>query len=463
MAIPSPNPLAEGPSGSPAQRWWLLLIPLGALLLLLAIVLIVILGVMRGAGGEEANPGMSISVIKLTPTPFSPPPPSGACETIISSGAMQVVASLPISLTVAGQVFPVVAFVSEQAEWAYPADGSGAAVWVCGTVVNYLVGLEPTAENEALLAALRPGDEIELYRSNGSVLFFRFVELQQVEENDATVFEQSQPGLTLIVLGEDGMWQIAKADYATEREPVQPPSETLAQPGQAVWVGDVQVTVERGHVERGAGSLAPGTMVYLVEFTVQNSGTVALDAGAFGMDLRDGVGNVYLPSPAAVALGDYGPLEGGIAPGAAAQGTAGYVVPEALGGPALLWTFRPWPGSDARASVSIPYEGGAGGGVGPEPAGRAQVTIADIFVDEDVLVIEGEVRNVGDGVLTVEVDGITLSSSAGMGELRMAAPPLPWSIEPGQTQIVELQYDVPGASTALLTLLGYSFEIGGLD
>jgi len=44
----------------------------------------------------------------------------------------------------------------------------------------------------------------------------------------------------------------------------------------------------------------------------------------------------------------------------------------------------------------------------------------------------------------------------------MAAPPLPWTIQPGQTQVIELQYSKPDASTALLALLGYSFEVRGL-
>jgi hypothetical protein len=63
----------------------------------------------------------------------------------------------------------------------------------------------------------------------------------------------------------------------------------------------------------------------------------------------------------------------------------------------------------------------------------------------------------------VEVRDIILSSSAGMGELIMDAPPLPWTIEPGQTRVIELQFETPDASSVLLTLLGHSFEISGLE
>jgi hypothetical protein len=328
-------------------------------------------------------------------------------------------------------------------------------------VVNYVVGLEPTPENEALLAGLRPGDEVKIHLSNGVMLLFRFAEQRAVAANEASVFEQIRPRLTLILEREDGTWQIAKADYVAETEPVEPPSGTLVQVGQPVRMGDAQVTVIKGHAERSGPDLLPGTMAYLVEFSVENVGTVPLDATAFDMQLQDGAGNGYLLSPAASAAGEHGPFSGEIAPGATVQGTAGYLVPETLVGPTLTWTFSPRPGSELRASVSIPYEAGAE----PTAPDQAEVTVTDAFLsgDGDVLIVEGEVRNTGGQMLTVTLSDISLTSSAGMSELRVAAPPLPWAVEPGQTQVVELQYAKPDASAALLSLLGYSFEIKGLQ
>jgi len=179
------------------------------------------------------------------------------------------------------------------------------------------------------------------------------------------------------------------------------------------------------------------------------------------MQLQDSVGNGYLFSPAASAAGEHAPLSGEIAPGATVEGTAGYLVPETLGGSALIWTFSSQPGSELRASVSIPYAGGTG----PVSAAQAEVTITDAFLsdDGDVLIIEGEIRNTGETPFTVEMDGVSLTSSAGMSDLALAAPPLPWTVEPGQTQVIELQYARPQASAALLSLLGYSFEIQGLQ
>ncbi|MFQ6101866.1 MAG: DUF4352 domain-containing protein [Anaerolineae bacterium] len=462
---PQPEPAASSvkPAGPPRRRC-LVIIPIvgGIFLLMVVAALILFLGLQRLFHTGETGAGMPLEVTKLAPTPFASPLPPPSCETIISSGDVQVAVSFPISLGVGSESFPVVAVAPEQGGWTYPQDYPGSAVWICGTVVNYVVGLEPLPANEALLAGLRPGDEIKLYLSNGAVLLFRFVEGRETTANEAGVFEQFRPRLTLILESGADTWQVATADYVAETEPVQPPPSggALAQPGQPVRVGGAQVTVIEGYAERSGPALLAGTMYYLVEFSVENVGAVSLDANAFNVQLQDGVGNRYLLSPEASAAGEHGPLSGEIEPGATVQGTAGYLVPEALAGPTLVWSFSPQPGSELRASVSIPYEGEAG----LVSRGQADVEITDAFLDGggDVLIIEGEVWNRGSGPLTVELSDISLTSSAGMSALRSAAPPLPWTVQPGETQIIELQYEKPDAPTALLALLGYSFEIGGL-
>ncbi|RLC80549.1 MAG: hypothetical protein DRJ03_04755 [Chloroflexi bacterium] len=471
MSEPIPTTTGDTPQAEPiksSRRSCLLLIPIagGILLLLIAGALMLYLGIKSVF--FKGNPGMPLEVVKVTPTPFASPVPIAlSCQTIIGSDDVQVAVPLPISLTVASEPLPITPIMPEQAGWTYPSDSSGSATWICGTVVNYVLGLKPTPDNEALLTNLRPGDEIKLHLSNGVVLFFRFVEQREAAANEATVFEQFRPRLTLILEMESGGWQVATADYVAETEPVQPPQPgTQIQLGQPVRVGDAQVTVNRGHAESGGEGQSAETMYYLVEFSVENVGAAPLDAGGFTMQLQDGVGNQYLLSPAASSAGEHGPLSGEIAPGDTVQGTAGYVAPKMLAGPTLTWTFNPRPGSELRASVSIPYEG-EGGGAEPAP-GQAEVRITDAFLNSagDKLNIEGEVSNVGNTPLIVEFSDISLTSSSGMGELILAAPPLtpaPWTIEPGQTQVIELQYARPEASTALLALLGYSFEIQGLQ
>ena len=452
-----------------SRRNCLIIIPLagGILFVLIAVILLLVLG-LRQAFVQQASTDMPLEIVKLTPPaiptaqPSPLPPPQQSCETIISSDDVQVAASLPVSLTLGGEPFPIVAIVSGEQGWTYPSGHTGAAAWVCGTVVNYVVGLEPTPENETTLIGLRPGDEIKMHLSSGTVLVFRFVERRETEANEASVFDQMRPRLTLVLEKQDGAWQVAEADYASEIEQIPPSTGTLTPPGQPVRVGDAQVTVTEGHVERDAADLLAGTMYYLVEFSVENVGIAPLDASAFNMQLQDDVGNIYLLSPTASEAGANGSLGGEIGTGSVMQGTAGYLVPETLVGPALIWTFSPRLGS-ALASVSIPYEASV---EQPSVGERAEVTLDEdgTFLSSDGgnLVIGGQVHNVGEVPITVELSDISLTSSAGMSALVSNAPRLPWTLQPGETQVFELQYDTPAASTALLTLLGYSFEIRGV-
>lgn len=460
-----PTPTSEKTSTlGPQQRRQLLVLTMlgGAVLLLAAIAIIVILG-LRGIGQPSEATATPTPTERIEPTPTSPssPVPTTICETIISGGDVEATVALPLLLMLKDATFPIEPIVPAEEAWNYPPDRSGTAVWVCGTVVNYAIGLEPTPENEALVTGLNPGDEIRLQLASGAVLPFRFAGRREVTAGDADAVAQQQPRLTLILTQGD-TWQIATADYVAEAESVAPPvSEGSASPGQPVQAGDARVTVNRGHVQR-TGDIPPDTMYYVVEFSVGNEGEVPLTADRFAMRLNDSVGNTYLLSPAASVAGEFGPLSGEIAPGASAQGSAGYLVPDPLPTGPLVWTFSPSPGSEAQASVSIPYEGEAEG----EPSvTQASVAIDDAFFSRDgsTLILEGEVRNTGTESLTVEQADISLSSSAGLGEFIMAAPPLPWIIEAGEGQIIELQYQRPDASTVLLELLGYSFEIDGLQ
>jgi hypothetical protein len=180
------------------------------------------------------------------------------------------------------------------------------------------------------------------------------------------------------------------------------------------------------------------------------------------MRLRDELGNTYLISPSASGAGEFGPLSGEIEPGASAQATAGYLVPHPLPPGSLTWIFSPRPGTEAQARIAIPYESAIDN---PPSTAQVDVTVDDAFFSSDgnTLIIVGEVRNGGADPVTVKPADITLSSSSGTGQLVMAAPSLPWSIGPGQAQVIELQYQRPAASTVLLELLGYTFEIGGLQ
>jgi hypothetical protein len=99
--------------------------------------------------------------------------------------------------------------------------------------------------------------------------------------------------------------------------------------------------------------------------------------------------------------------------------------------------------------------------------GFARVTVDtdDVFVDRDdgLLDVGLRIENISEGVVQVTEEDVSLSSWTD-GELPLvaAAPLLPWTVEPGDLQLFQLQFDLPTADTALLSVLGYTFSIENL-
>jgi len=461
--MPEPTPPAKPPMGPSflQGRQELILSIIGASVLLFAAIVIIIFLGLRGTGQRNAGTPTATNEAQPTLESSTSRSPTRTCETVINSGNVQVSVALPVSTTVKGTEFRVEPILPEGDAWSYPPTRSDVALWVCGTVVNYVIGLEPTPGAEALIKSLVPGDGIKLQLANGTVLPFRFTARREVPPGQQDVLSQQQPRLTLL-LAQDDVWQVAIADYVAEEESTEAlaldPSALLGQP---VDVGGARVIVDRGHVRQDP-NLPSGTMYYLVEFSIENVGDAPLPTGSFSMRLRDELGNTYLVSPSASEAGEFGPLSGEIEPGASSQATAGYLVPQPLPPGSLTWIFSPRPGTEAQARIGIPYESAAGS---PPSTAQLDVTVDDAFFSSDgnTLIIVGEVRNGGADPVTVNPADITLSSSSGPGQLVMAAPSLPWSIEPGQAQVIELQYQRPAASTVMLGLLGYTFEIDGLQ
>ncbi|NLE46247.1 MAG: DUF4352 domain-containing protein [Chloroflexi bacterium] len=448
----------------PSIRSLPILIPVvgGVILLSVAAVLIIILLLQRVVFRGEITPtSMPAEEVSVTPTvSISPlPPPVTSCEAIVSSGDSEAPLALPVSLTLGTQTLSVLP-VEIQGDWTYPSSYAPASVWFCGTVVNYVIGLSPTEDAIEEFSNLAPGDEVALHLSSGAQLVFRVSERRQVAANTPEVLEQRRPRLTLIVEQDSDTWQVATAEYEAETEaPI--PAGTLAEPGHLVPLGDAQIAVVQGYSVSDAPGLQPETIYYLIEFSIENTGSSALDVGALTMRLQDSAGNWYLISPVASAAGERGVLDSTIAPGESGEGSAGYIVPSTMPGPRLIWTVIS-AAAPEQASFAIPYEAP---GVSEPGAAQVEVAVTDAFVsrDGDAVVIEGEIVNVGDRAINVALDEISLTSSAGISELRMAAPPLPWTLDPGRRQVIELQFVRPDASAVLLALLGYTFEIQGLQ
>lgn len=454
----SPAPPSSPPPSSPPGRNIARVPPvvlwLGGVGVAILLITLVALLALRSVLFPRRPEGIPLSVTKVVPgvSPLPVPAPP-----VAEIGNTEVSLPVPTSLEVGGRTFPVQPVRVEGGVWTASESDTGAALWAYGTVIHYVLGLEPTDENRALVGGLREGDEVALRLSSGAHLTFRVVQQKTVAPNDTSLFAQTRPGLTLVVLDE-GERLAAVADFRDLVEPTPSAGGPTAGPGQPVQVGTARVTVIEGRAERGLPDLPGGTVAYFVEVVVENGGAAALFPRDFVADLLDADGNRYIPSPSLAGRGKYGPLPGEIPAGGRAEGTFAYVIPEAVSGPALTWVFGPQATSELRARFSLSYT--------PPPAGvaEAEVEVTQAFLGEggEVLHIVARVRNRGSAALKVTEKDISLSSRAGLGELQVAAPPLPWEIGAGGEREVELQFARPRAPSCVVTILGYTFEISGL-
>jgi hypothetical protein len=99
----------------------------------------------RPTGGAE-----SVGVTKLTT--FLSPPMIPDNLTVILEDNMPLRTVAPTQVNVAGTQYPVTAVLPEQGRWPLPAEQDALALWIHGTLVNYVVGLPYTAAAESLLA-----------------------------------------------------------------------------------------------------------------------------------------------------------------------------------------------------------------------------------------------------------------------------------------------------------------------
>lgn len=453
-----PGELPASPKGTAGRRL-LPLLPIGVGVVLgVALLAVILVVVIRSIVVPRDSGGIPLEITRISGSPGATPTAPAGRALVAEVGDTRVSLPAPVLLEFAELSFPVQGAAADEANTWATSFQPGGATWVHGTVINYVLALEPTAENQAAVENLQQGAPVLLRLSNGTRLTFRAAARREVTPNDPELLTQSGPGLTMVLPREDEQWLVVSADFEAAVEPPLPDGATAAAVGQAVQVGDARVVVQEGSVRSQVGVPEPQMMEYVVEFLLSNTGSSPLAPETFLMELTDGVGNRYSLSPTASQAGSYGLPAGPIGPGQEVNGSAGYVVPETLAGPTLTWVFSPDPSSELRASFIIPYT--------PDTASPpdADVNVYEAFLGEDgeVLHILADVDNYGDSSLSVTENDISLSSSAGPGQFQIAAPPLPWTIPGDDYREVELMFARPDASSCVVTILGFTFEISGL-
>jgi len=444
------------------------------LLMLTAVVVFAFYQVFVRRGGDDGPPDAPTPTQSVAVTPF---PTAALAESpvfvpVVSSTDVRVPIALPERLTVGETAFTVQAVQASAGTWpAVPTTGDSVN-WAYGTVVNYVFRMAPTVENTEMLAALGVDARLSLHMSSGVVLNFNVDEITTGSTEGSSVFDQTSPRLTLGLLADDPSQQkvVTASFFGDEVGEIEVLSgAAIGLVGTPVDQGPVLVTIlEIYQANAGEAGLPPGTGYLLIDLRVENVGTTVLEPEVFQTFVSDEAGERYPLTMLAEQFAHYGVPTEPLAPGETVIGSLGYLVAGSPEGQ-LRWVFNPLPGSDYWVVVPIAYDSPPAVPTSePPPAiGFARVTVDtdDVFIDrEDGLLDIGlRIENISEGVVQVTEEDVSLSSWTD-GELPLvaAAPLLPWTVEPGDLQLFQLQFDLPTADTALLSVLGYTFSIENL-
>ena len=353
---------------------------------------------------------------------------------------------LPTTIEVAAQTFPVTAVLPEQGRLPLPAERDDLALWIHGTLVNYVIGLTYSDMNASLLAGLSGSDRITLTLANGTELAFGSPQTRRVDAADTSPLAQDTPGLTLLLLGgESASRVVVHARYLPETR----------LPGSEQQSGGLSLEVDRASVVRDETPFEADSQYFLVEFQITNTTQSAIEPTFFDMVLEDDAGQRYVVNEEATALGDYGRITYVIEAGATARGSAGYVIPTRVP-PPLVWVFRADPTTAAAARFALDYR--------PPVAGPPQpdVELLDVFMDtaRNVIVVSGTVYNDGESALQVTAESVRMTAGGERAEIVAAAPQLPWTVGAEGYIDFELQFRTPpNDEDFFLTMLGFEFEL----
>jgi hypothetical protein len=397
----------------------------------------------------------------------TPAPTQGPSAPVLiagSAGTIPLTLTAPSRIEIKSRGFEVIPVEVAKGAWPYQRGtlGDDKAIWVFGTLINYVIGLEASPSATTLLQDLTEADVITMTTYSGRAVLFRYSGRQWVTVDKTDVFRQMRPGLTLVLLGETGDDRlVVSATYLAEGEAT-PVGIALAKVGALVDVAGARVSAIDGRLIRNVAGLPVGNAYYQVDFSVTATGPGALDASLFQMELSDAAGKRYALSVPASQAGSYGLPGGQLLPGITLTATAGFVVPDDLPGANVIWIFSPRVGdaSPARFQLAV-----AGPPPTPDPRSRVvvQVTGARYSNDTAEIIISGGAGNSSKEPVTISLSDISLQAGDLLVQVTVTEPGLPWVLQPGQNLAFTIRFARPPAGTAVFRMLQSSFELSGLE
>ncbi|MCA9939991.1 MAG: DUF4352 domain-containing protein [Anaerolineales bacterium] len=390
-------------------------------------------------------------------SPVSTSAPDVVVLGISNSATISVTLSTPMTLGVDGEQFGLRAeSVPTGERWQPQLVGTNTAVWVYGTVVNYVVGLADTAETRALMDGLAPGDLISLTTRGGAVSQFTFASRDIVPASSPDVFAQHTPGITLVLLGTEGDNRLVVHGRYVVPETTSSSASSVVELGETAQLDNVQITVLGTTHLANEPSTPPGFAFFLVDYELLNVGRDQVDLSRLRLALIDQFGNQYAVNALAGQFGNHPLATGTLGADQRVEATVGYQIPASLNTPTLRWVAQ-YGESNGKVEVNLPFSRG-------EDANAAVVTVlqAEVSLDGTSLTLQGQVTNLGAQRLVVEERVVSLSSAGTVYLMFANNPAFPWVVDAGQTIPFTLTFQRPQEATAVLSILNYPFELNGL-
>lgn len=398
-----------------------------------------------------------------TPTPEAVRPADTdefTIEVISESGTISVTLETPVFVNIGGQEFSVEPVtVPESGPWSPSPSSETTAVWVFGSIVNYIFGLDDTQDNRALLDSLELGNEVVLTGRSGSQLTFAVSSREMVSSDNRDIFAQRAPAVTLVMVDDDPEAErlVVRGEYVVSTAGSSPEAGRVVELGQTAQLDDLQITATSSSYLAGRVEAPPGFAFLLIDYQAENVGVTSLNSASLSMVLADDNGNLYAPNAAASQLGNYRPLSGTIGPGQNIAATVGYQIPVGLTSPSLNWQVTNMT-TGSGIQVTIPFQN-------IQQAGQqvnVQVQQAQVSADGTSLLIIGQATNLGEQPVVIDVDVVTLTSEGTLYLMLSTNPAFPWVISPGQILPFQVTFQRPSGSSAIFTVLNNSFQLSGL-
>ncbi|MFW5942426.1 MAG: DUF4352 domain-containing protein [Chloroflexota bacterium] len=444
-----------------------LMVAIGAILIGLCLLTVFAILLLRGEGilgnGSE-------------PTPFASADDASENDVIVAglsgSTPVSLTLNMPTSLQVGTQTFSVRAEpVDEEGGWTPELTEGRTALWVYGSLINYVIGLPSNDDNRSLLESVGAGDELQLTMRDGTEHRFAVTNREYVSTDRRDVFEQATPGLTLILVRARGDERlVVQADYVVDTtgagvDGVEDSAATgnAVELGETAQLGNLRLTVTDASALYDRPEAPSGFIFYLVNFQIQNAGTQPVDLGELRFVLSDDLGNQYALNQQAAQIGaaesgDNEPPSGVLASEETRNAIVGYQIPASLSSSRLTWTVSR-SGGTGQIQVSIPF-------AETSEAAAQQATVnlqgAEVSTDGTSLNLTGQITNNGSQPLIVSESNVTLTSNGTVHLMLSTNPAFPWTVPPGQSVPFSLSFQRPSGAEALFTILNYPFELSGL-